>query len=164
LTREVQVNDTIEFRLNGRSTALDTDENRTLLWVLRTDLELTGTKYGCGIGRCGSCTVIVDGKAVRSCQTILKEVRNKEVLTIEGLARDGELHPLQKAFMEHGGFQCGYCTPGMIMNAYGILLERPRPSRQAIIEGMSDNLCRCGAHQRIIAAMEAVAHHTRGES
>jgi len=158
------LDDRIEFRLNGRSTVLHTDENRTLLWVLRTDLELTGTKHGCGIGRCGSCTVIVDGRAVRSCQTTLNQVRDKEVLTIEGLARDGELHPLQQAFMEHGGYQCGYCTPGMIMNAYGMLLRNSRPSRQAIIEGMDDNLCRCGAHQRIIAAIEAAARNTGGGS
>ena len=125
--------DEIRFRLNGRPTTLKTDEDRTLLWVLRTDLELTGTKNGCGIGNCGSCTVIVDGRAVRSCATSLKEVRDKEVITIEGLARNGVLHPLQKAFMEHGGFQCGYCTPGMIMNAFGLLLEQPHPSRQAIV-------------------------------
>src|SRR5512143_3629675 len=100
----------IRFRLNGRPTALDTDEERSLLWALRTDLELTGTKYGCGAGICGACTVIVDGKAARSCQTSLKDVQGKDVTTIEGLARGNELHALQKAFIEHGGFQCGYCT------------------------------------------------------
>lgn len=156
--------DKIGFRLNGRPVTLETDGDRTLLWVLRTDLELTGTKYGCGIGRCGSCTVIVDGKAVRSCSTSLKEIRDKEILTIEGLAHDGELHPLQQAFMEHGGLQCGYCTPGMIMNAYGLLLAQPHPSRQAIVQSMDDNLCRCGAHQRILMAIEAVAGRTGGGS
>jgi len=156
--------DQIRFRLNGQPTTLETDGDRTLLWVLRTDLGLTGTKFGCGIGACGSCTVIVDGKAVRSCATSLKEVRDKEVVTIEGLARNGALHPLQKAFMKHGAFQCGYCTPGMIMNAYALLLEQPHPSREAIVAGMNDNLCRCGAHQRVIAAIEAVAAGKGGES
>ena len=143
----------IRFRLNGAPTILDTDEGRTLLWVLRTDLALTGTKYGCGAGVCGACTVIVDGKAVRSCQTALKDVQGKDVTTVEGLARGGELHPLQKAFIEHGGFQCGYCTPGMIMSAHAFLLEHPHASREAIAAGMEDNLCRCGAHQRILAAI-----------
>jgi nicotinate dehydrogenase subunit A len=148
---------TIRFRLNGRPATLDTDDSRTLLWVLRTDLDLTGTKYGCGVGACGACTVIVEGKAVRSCQTSLKEVEGKEVTTIEGLAKDGELHAVQKAFIEHGGFQCGFCTSGMIMTAYGLLLERPHPTRAAIAEGMEFNLCRCGAHARILAAIEDVA-------
>ncbi len=147
----------IRFRLNGRPTTLDTDEDRTLLWVLRTDLDLTGTKYACGAGICGACTVVVDGKALRSCQTALKEVQGKEVVTIEGLAKGGELHPLQKAFVEHGGFQCGFCTPGMIMNAYGFLLAHPHPTREAILQGMEDNLCRCGAHTRIVAAIEDAA-------
>jgi aerobic-type carbon monoxide dehydrogenase small subunit (CoxS/CutS family) len=147
----------IRFRLNGKPTTLDTDEDRTLLWTLRTDLQLTGTKYGCGVGLCGSCTVVLDGKAVRSCQTSLKEVQGKDVTTIEGLARDGRLHPLQKAFVEHGAFQCGYCTPGMLMNAYALLLEQPKPSPAAIAQGMEDNLCRCGAHKRILAAIEAAS-------
>jgi aerobic-type carbon monoxide dehydrogenase small subunit (CoxS/CutS family) len=108
--------------------------------------------------------VIVDGVAVRPCTTSLNEIREKEVTTIEGLARDGVLHPLQIAFVKHGGYQCGYCTPGMIMNAYGLLLEQPKPSRQAIVEGMDDNLCRCGAHQRIIAAIQDAARETGGES
>ena len=115
----------IRFQLNGKPTTLDTDEDRTLLWVLRTDLGLTGAKHGCGVGVCGSCTVVVDGEAVRSCQATLKEVEGTEVTTIEGLARNGALHPLQQAFVDHGGLQCGFCTPGMIMNAYGLLLGRP---------------------------------------
>ena len=125
----------IRFRLNGEPITLKTDEERTLLWVLRTDLELTGTKYGCGAGHCGSCTVVIDGEAVRSCVTSIGEVEGKQVTTIEGLARDGQLHPLQQAFVEHGAFQCGYCTPGMIMNAYGLLLRDPRPTREAIVAG-----------------------------
>ncbi len=142
------------FRLNGKPITLETDPERRLLWVLRADLELTGTKYGCGSGYCGSCTVIVDGEPVRSCVTSLGKVQDKDVKTIEGLAKNGELHPLQRAFAKHGALQCGYCTPGMIMNAYGLLLEKPEPSRDEIIDGMENNLCRCGAHQRIIAAIE----------
>ncbi len=154
----------IRFVLNGRPVTLETDEERTLLWVLRTDLELTGTKYGCGEGVCGACTVIVNGNAVRSCQTSLKDVAGKSVTTIEGLAHGDELHPLQKAFLEHGGFQCGYCTPGMIMSAVGLLGKNPRPSRAAIVEGLENNLCRCGAHQRIIAAVEDASRQTGGKS
>jgi aerobic-type carbon monoxide dehydrogenase small subunit (CoxS/CutS family) len=151
----------LSFTLNGKPVSLDTDSARKLLWVLRTDLELTGTKYGCGIGQCGACTVIVDGQAVRSCLTDLASVAGKQVTTIEGLARDGQLHPLQQAFHEHGGYQCGYCTPGMIMNAAGLLHDHPKPTREQIIEGMEGNLCRCGAHQRILAAIESAAGQGR---
>ena len=147
----------IRFRLNGRPTTLESDDDRMLLWVLRTDLELTGTKYGCGTGLCGACTVIVGGKAVRSCQTPLKEVKNQEVVTIEGLAREGRLHPLQQAFIDHGGVQCGYCTPGMLMNAYALLLQGRKPSREAIVAGMEHHLCRCGAQQRIVGAIESAS-------
>jgi aerobic-type carbon monoxide dehydrogenase small subunit (CoxS/CutS family) len=152
----------IRFRLNGRPTTLDTNDDRMLLWILRTDLELTGTKYGCGTGLCGACTVIVGGKAVRSCQTPLKEVKNQEVVTIEGLARDGRLHPLQQAFIDHGGVQCGYCTPGMLMNAYALLLQDRKPSREAIVAGMEHHLCRCGAHQRIVGAIESASRQIGG--
>lgn len=107
----------VRFRLNGKPTVLHTDDERHLLWVLRTELNLTGTKYGCGSGYCGACTVLVGREAVRSCRTTLKQIEGKEVVTIEGLASAGKLHPLQRAFMEHGGFQCGYCTSGMIMSA-----------------------------------------------
>ena len=147
----------IRFRLNGRPTTLDTNDDRMLLWVLRTDLELTGTKYGCGTGLCGACTVIVGGKAVRSCQTPLKDVKNQDVGTIEGLAREGRLHPLQQAFIDRGGVQCGYCTPGMLMNAYALLLQDRKPSRAAIVAGMEHHLCRCGAHQRIVEAIESAS-------
>ncbi len=155
---------TIRFRLNGKPTTLATDGSRTLLWVLRGDLGLTGTKFGCGEGICGACTVVVDGEAVRSCSVPVSSVDGKEVLTIEGLARDGALHPLQQAFAEHGGLQCGYCTPGMIMNAYALLRANPHASREAILKGMEDNLCRCGAHQRIVAAIEEVARGKGGAS
>ncbi len=150
---------TLQFRLNGKPVTAEADDERSLLWFLRTDLELTGTKYGCGVGQCGSCTVIVDGKAVRSCQTKLASVQSKEVLTIEGLERDGKLHPLQQAFIDHGALQCGYCTPGMIMNAYALLLQQPKPGHEAIVSGMERNLCRCGAHQRILAAIEAASQN-----
>ncbi len=148
---------TIRFRLNGKPTTLETDGDRTLLWVLRGDLGLTGTKYGCGEGICGSCTVVVNGQAVRSCSVPVSSVDGAEVVTIEGLAHDGKLHPLQQAFADHGALQCGYCTPGMIMNAYAFLRANPKPTREAIVKGMEDNLCRCGAHQRIVAAIEAAA-------
>lgn len=144
----------IRFRLNGKPVSLDTDDERALLWVLRNDLELTGTKYGCGEGICGACTVAIDGVAVRSCQTALAEVEGKNLVTIEGLEKDGKLHPLQQAFIDHGALQCGFCTSGMIMNAYALLQHDKKPSRAAIVDKMDDNLCRCGAHQRIVAAIE----------
>jgi len=149
--------ETIRFRLNGQPRTLETDGDRKLLWVLRTDLGLTGTKYGCGESLCGSCTVIVDGEAVRTCQYPVSAVQGKEVVTIEGLAHGNELHPLQVEFADRGALQCGFCTPGMIMNAYGLLLAKKRPTRGEIVEGMEENLCRCGAHQRIIEAIEAAS-------
>lgn len=147
----------ILFTINGQPTRLTIDENRMLLWVLRTELGLTGTKYGCGEGFCGACTVLVNNEPVRSCQFPVKEVAGKEVLTIEGLAKDGELHVLQKAFMAHDALQCGYCTPGMILTAYSLLLKNPRPTRQEIIQGLENNLCRCGAHTRIIDAVQTAS-------
>ena len=152
----------VRFRLNGRPVDVNTDDDRMLLWVLRSDLDLTGTKYGCGEGFCGSCTVAVDGAAVRSCQTPLASVAGKNVVTIEGLERNGKLHPLQQAFIDHGGFQCGFCTSGMLMNAYAMLQKQPHPTRDAIVQEMDANLCRCGAHQRIIAAIEDASKKTGG--
>lgn len=154
----------IRFGLNGQPITLDTDDDRSLLWVLRTDLELTGTKYGCGEGICGACTVIVGDKAVRSCKTSLKNIQGKEVVTIEGLARDGKLHPLQQAFIDHGALQCGYCTSGMLLNAYAFLRENPKPSRDAIVAHMERNLCRCGAHQRIVEAIESASRQMGRQS
>jgi len=154
--------ETIGFRLNGKAVNVEVDPSRTLLWVLRYDLGLTGTKYGCGEGLCGACTVIVNGKAGRSCTLEVKAVAGKAVTTIEGLAKNGKLHPLQKAFVEHDALQCGYCTPGMIMNAYALLLNTPRPSRTQIIEHMDGNLCRCGAHQRIVQAIQRAAKQMGG--
>jgi aerobic-type carbon monoxide dehydrogenase small subunit (CoxS/CutS family) len=152
----------VVFTLNRKPVRLETDDGRMLLWVLRSDLALTGTKYGCGEAHCGACTVVVNGKAVRSCQTRLAEVAGKQVLTIEGLERNGKLHPLQKAFLDHDAFQCGFCTPGMIMNAYALLTEQPSPTEADIIRGMEDNLCRCGAHARIIKAVQTAAKAMKG--
>jgi len=149
---------TVEFRLNGRPVSLGAGRGRSLLWVLRGELGLTGTKYGCGIGACGACTVLVDGRAVRSCLTTLGDVERREVVTIEGLAQAGKLHPLQQAFVDHGALQCGYCTPGMILGAHALLAATPHPSREAIASAMEQHLCRCGAHQRILAAIESVAN------
>jgi aerobic-type carbon monoxide dehydrogenase small subunit (CoxS/CutS family) len=156
------VKETIGFKLNGKAVSLEVDPSRALLWVLRYDLGLTGTKYGCGEGLCGACTVVIGHKAVRSCTLEAKDVAGKEVTTIEGLARNGELHPVQKVFVDQDALQCGYCTPGMIMNAYGLLLNNPHPSRREIIESMDGNLCRCGAHQRIVQAILAAAKEMGG--
>jgi aerobic-type carbon monoxide dehydrogenase small subunit (CoxS/CutS family) len=152
----------IKFTLNGKPVELNVDSDRTLLWVLRVDLGLTGTKYGCGESYCGACTVIVDDDAMRSCQITAKNVRNKSVITIEGLAKNGTLHPLQKAFVENDALQCGYCTPGMIMNAYALLKRHPKPTEAEIIGGMEDNLCRCGAHKRIVEAVRVAAREMGG--
>jgi len=154
--------ETISFHLNGNETVLKTDPAQTLLWVLRNHLNLTGTKYGCGSGFCGACTVIIDKEAVRSCSIPVSDVAGKNVITIEGLAKDGKLHPVQQAFVDHDALQCGYCTPGMIMNAVALLMKNPKPSREQIIKGMEDNFCRCGAHIRIIKAIETAATKVEG--
>jgi nicotinate dehydrogenase subunit A len=149
--------DSIRFGLNGRPVTLNAAGDRTLLWTLRTDLELTGTKYGCGEGLCGACTVLVDGKAVRSCTTTLAAIAGKDVVTVEGLARDGKLHPLQQAFIDHGAFQCGYCMSGMLLSALALLRRNPNPSHDEIVAHMDHDLCRCGAHQRIVQAIESAS-------
>ena len=153
----------VSFTLNGKPTSLTVDDERMLLWVLRSDLGLTGTKFGCGEGLCGSCTVVVDNEAVRSCATAVKDVAGKEILTIEGLAKDGKLHPLQQAFVQERASQCGFCSPGMILSAYAMLLKTPRPSPAEIVRQMDDNLCRCGSHVRIIRAVQAAAGTAKGE-
>jgi len=152
----------VQFKLNGKPVKLTVESDRLLLWVLRTDLGLTGTKYGCGESFCGACTVLVNHEAVRSCQTAVKDVKGKEVVTIEGLAVNNKLHPLQKAFVEHDALQCGYCTPGMIMNAYSFLRKNPNPTEPEIIKNMNDNLCRCGAHNRIVKAIKSAAKEMKG--
>ena len=158
------MNENISFTLNDNAVSVHTDGERPLLWVLRTDLGLTGTKYGCGKALCGACTVIMDGMAVRSCVIPVRSVNGRKVLTIEGLAKNGKLHPIQEAFAKHDALQCGFCTPGMILNAYSLLLSNPEPSRQEIIDGMEYNLCRCGAHTRIIRAIEEAAQEMKGAS
>jgi len=152
----------ISFNLNGKKTEIQLDPKLTLLWVLRTQFGLTGTKYGCGIGFCGACTVLIDNEPVRSCTLAVSEVAGKKVITVEGLATNGNLHPVQKAFIAHDALQCGYCTPGMIMNAVGLLLKNPQPSEQEIIRDMEGNLCRCGAHMRIIKAVQTAAKEMKG--
>ncbi len=151
----------VSFLLNGQPAAPVVDPERRLLWVLRTELGLTGTKHGCGEGLCGSCTVLIDGAPERSCRLPVGAVEGKAVVTIEGLAQGEELHPLQEAFVEHGGFQCGFCTPGMIMQAAGMLHEDPALSQPQIERGLEGNLCRCGAHQRILRAVDQVAAGAR---
>jgi aerobic-type carbon monoxide dehydrogenase small subunit (CoxS/CutS family) len=154
--------DAISFKLNDKPVQFAGDANRTLLWVLRTDLALTGTKFACGEGHGGACTVLIDNVAVRSCLIKAKDVANKNVATIEGLAKDGKLHPVQKAFMEHDALQCGFCTPGMILAAASLLRRNPQPTRAQIISGMEDNFCRCGAHPRIIEAIQTAAAEMKG--
>jgi len=154
--------ETIRFKLNRKPTVITVDGERKLLWVLRSDFGLTGAKYGCGEGICGACTVLINNKATRSCQVPVKEIKGKEVITIEGLVKDGKLHPIQKAFMDHDALQCGFCTSGMIMNAYGLLLEKDQPTETEIIQGMNDNLCRCGAHVRIVQAIQTAATELKG--
>ena len=158
------MSETIEFKLNGAPVRVETDGERRLLWVLRVDLGLTGTKYGCGQSLCGSCTVLVDGKVRRSCSVAVRDVRGKEVVTIEGLARDGALHPLQKAFVDAGAIQCGFCAPGMVLAAHALLREKPNPTREEIVDGMEGNLCRCGAYGRIVDAIAAAAKEMGGGS
>jgi carbon-monoxide dehydrogenase small subunit len=157
---------TISFTLNGRPVSVKVEDDRKLLWVLRSDLGLTGTKFGCGEGLCGACTVIVNQDAVRSCSVPVAEVAGKQVMTIEGLGQSG-LHAIQAAFVKHHAFQCGYCTSGMILNAYALLLKTPKPTPLQIARHMEDNLCRCGAHTRIVdaigeAAIEEAAGASRG--
>lgn len=149
--------ETMDLKINGKVVTLKVDSDRMLLWVLRTDLGLTGTKYGCGQAYCGACTVLLDGKAVRSCIMPVKSIGVREVTTIEGLAKNGVLHPLQKAFAEQGALQCGFCTPGMIMNACSLLQTNPEPSEAEIIHGMDGNLCRCSSYNRIVKAVQTAA-------
>jgi aerobic-type carbon monoxide dehydrogenase small subunit (CoxS/CutS family) len=153
----------ISFRLNGSAVQLEVESTRPLLWVLRTDLGLTGPKNGCGISECGACTVLIDHRAVRTCTVAVGAVEGKEVVTIEGLAKDGELHPVQAAFMAQDALQCGFCTPGMIMTAVDLLHRNPSPTREEVITGMDRNLCRCGAQIRIVEAILEAAAVMRGE-
>ncbi len=154
----------IRFLLNGRPTEITVEPDRMLLWALRSDLELTGTKYGCGQAHCGACTVLVDDQAVDSCLYPVSAVDGKSVVTIEGLARDGRLHPVQEAFVEHDAVQCGYCTPGMILGAVGLLNRNPDPTPEEIVQGMEGHLCRCGTHGRVIDAIRTAVGAMGGRS
>jgi len=154
--------ETISFHLNGKQTEIRIDPDQTLIWVLRNHFGLMGTKYGCGIGFCGSCTVLLDNEPARSCSITVGDAAGKNVVTIEVLEKDGKLHPVQQAFVDHDALQCGFCTPGMIMNATGLLIKNPSPSTQEIKAGMENNLCRCGAHVRIVEAVQTAAIEMKG--
>ena len=148
----------INFTFNGKPVSLEVQGQESLLTVIRIYLEYTGTKYGCGIGECGACTVLINNEPIRSCMTLAEDLEGKEIISIEGIGAKGDLHPIQEAFIAHDALQCGFCTTGMIMNAYGILLQNPNPSREKIIDGMESNLCRCGAYNRIVDAIETTAN------
>jgi len=150
------------LHVNGSRRTLAADGERTLLSVLRDDLDLTGSKYGCGEGRCGACTVLLDGQPTRSCVTRLDAVGDKKIRTIEGLAEGDKLHPLQEAFLKADALQCGYCTTGMLMSALGLLTRQPEPSREDLLRFMGGNICRCGTYPRIVAAIEQAAQVMKG--
>lgn len=152
----------ISFLLNGEPTEVDVDPRRKLLWVLRTELALTGTKYGCGEEECGACAVLVDGRRVFSCDVAMSSVTDSEVTTIEGLADGDVLHPVQQAFADHDALQCGFCTPGLIMGAVSLLERNPQPSEDEIKEGLERHLCRCGTHVRVIQAVQAASQVMQG--
>jgi len=142
------------LNVNGKKMTVDVDSTVSLLSVLRNDLNLTGSKYGCGEGQCGACTVLLDGQPIRSCTTQVGRAAGKQIVTIEGLEKDGKLHPLQEAFIKADAMQCAYCTSGMIMSASALLSKTPKPTRDDIISGMNGNICRCGTYQRIIEAIQ----------
>lgn len=147
----------LSLKVNGERYEVAVDSHRTLLEVLRTELGLTGAKEGCGVGECGSCTVLMDGRPVLSCLILAMDARDKEILTIEGLSADGQLHPLQKAMVEYGAVQCGFCTPGMILSAKALLDKNPRPSEEEIKVAIGGNLCRCTGYNKIVEAIMAAA-------
>ena len=151
------MNATVQFTLNGRPQRISTDTRRTLLDVLRENLDLTGTKYGCGEGQCRACTVLLDGKSVAACVTPVGEADKKKLLTIEGLAKGSRLHPVQEAFLAEGAFQCGYCTPGMIMGVVGLLSENPNPTEDEIKARLQRHLCRCCAYPQLTKAIRRAA-------
>lgn len=153
----------LKLKVNGKEYRVKVRPHKRLLDVLRDDLHLTGTKEGCGIGECGACTVIMDGRAVNSCLVLAASAEGKEIYTIEGLEQDGKLHPLQEAFMRHNALQCGFCTPGMIMSAKALLDKNPHPTREEIKEAISGNLCRCTGYRQIIEAIEEVSRLPREE-
>ncbi len=152
----------LDLTVNGTRHSVDVDPARTLLSVLRTELDLTGTKYGCGEGLCGACSVLVDGEVTLSCQTAVGEVQGKKITTIEGLSTGGKLHPVQQAFIDLDAMQCGYCTPGMILASVALLNSNPNPTAQQIATELEGHICRCGVYQRIVAAVEQAAVAMRG--
>jgi aerobic-type carbon monoxide dehydrogenase small subunit (CoxS/CutS family) len=151
-----------ELYVNGTKLRIDAEADRSLLSVLRDDLDLTGSKYGCGEGQCGACTVLIDGQATHSCITKLSAVSGRKITTIEGLERNGRLHPVQEAFLEAEALQCGYCTPGMIMSGCALLSTNANPSEQEINRFMEGNICRCGTYPRIVAAIRKAAQSMKG--
>ncbi len=152
----------IQMTINGQPVEAAVEPNRTLLQFLREDLGLTGTKHGCGLGDCGACTVILDGQPVNSCLVLAIQANGKEVLTIEGLAENGKLHPIQQAFVDNGAIQCGFCTPGMILSAKALLDANPKPTEQEIRMAISGNLCRCTGYQKIVEAIGEAAEKIQG--
>ncbi len=154
----------IQLQVNGNTHRLDVDPARSLLSVLRDELDLTGSKYGCGEGRCGACTVLMDGKGTRSCTTLVGNCEGRRITTIEGLEHDGKLHPLQESFLHAGAMQCGYCTPGMIMSGVGLLNRNPDPTTQDIVRALEGNVCRCGTYARIVQAVHEAASAAKGGS
>ena len=152
---------TVQFSVNGKPQRVTTDSRRTLLEVLREDIGLTGTKYGCGEGQCRACTVLLDGKAVQSCQTTMDEVEGRKIETIEALANGDTLHPVQEAFVKEGAMQCGYCVPGMIMATVGLLRRNAKPTKAEIIAGLNGNLCRCCGYLNIVKAVERAAESAK---
>src|SRR5262249_21248842 len=156
------MNQVTELHVNGAKRSVKADSERSLLNVLRDDLDLTGSKYGCGEGRCGACTVLIEGKAVRSCVTSLAECQGKQITTIESLEKDGQLHPLQQAFLDRGAMQCGYCTPGMIMSGVALLAKNTNPTSADIVRSMEGNICRCGTYARILLAVQQAAKVMKG--
>jgi len=151
----------VAFTINGKKVSLEVSAGETALYVIRERLSLKGTKEGCGIGECGACTVVVDGKSVNACLMLAAQLHGREVLTVEALAADGGLHPLQQSFADHHAVQCGYCTPGFLMSSYALLSENPNPHRREIVEAVSGNLCRCTGYQQIVDAVEDAAGRTR---
>ncbi len=151
----------VELQINGTKRRVEVGAERSLLNVLRDDLDLTGAKYGCGEGQCGACTVLVDGRAVRSCLTLAANAEGKQITTIEGLEQNGRLHPLQEAFLNVDAMQCGYCTAGMIMSGVGLLKKTPNPTEAEILRAMEGNICRCGTYHRIVAAIQQAANSNK---
>ncbi len=148
----------VHLKVNGLAYETEVEPRRTLLELIREDLELTGTKEGCGLGECGTCTVLLDGKPIKSCITLAVQANGREVTTIEGLEKsDGTLHPLQQAFIDHGAIQCGFCTPGMILSGNALLDENPRPTELEVRQAIAGNLCRCTGYQKIVEAILSVA-------